>query len=89
MVNTILAKRVNHIVAKGDHPVWPKGSKSHGFSTMQVSQDVFRFVPLQDFTSLSDIDWNKSILEIDNQFSAKYHLSNEEIAFVESMIKPM
>ena len=32
MVNTILAKRVNHIVAKGDHPVWPKGSKSHGFS---------------------------------------------------------
>ena len=33
MVNTILAKRVNHIVAKGDHPVWPKGAKSHGFST--------------------------------------------------------
>ena len=33
MLNTILAKRVNHIVAKGDHPVWPKGSKSHGFST--------------------------------------------------------
>ncbi|KAB3663524.1 DEAD/DEAH box helicase, partial [Phocaeicola vulgatus] len=60
-----------------------------GRGTMQVSQDVFRFVPLQDFTSLSDIDWNKSILEIDNQFSAKYHLSNEEIAFVESMIKPM
>lgn len=33
MVNTILAKRVNHIVAKGDHSVWPKGSKSRGFST--------------------------------------------------------
>ena len=32
MVNTILAKRVNHIVAKGDNPVWPKGSKSRGFS---------------------------------------------------------
>lgn len=36
MVNTILAKRVNHIVAKGDHPVWPKGSKSHGFSNNEV-----------------------------------------------------
>ena len=35
MLNTILAKRVNHIVAKGDHPVWPKGSKSHGFSMTQ------------------------------------------------------
>ena len=32
MVNTILARRVNHIVAKGDNPVWPKGSKSRGFS---------------------------------------------------------
>ncbi len=32
MVNTILAKRVNHIVAKGDNPAWPKGSKSRGFS---------------------------------------------------------
>jgi len=32
VVNTILAKRVNHIVAKGDNPVWPKGSKSRGFS---------------------------------------------------------
>lgn len=60
-----------------------------GRGTMQVSQDVFRFVPLQDFTSLSDIDWNKSIPEIDNQLYAKYQLTNEEVAFVESMIKPM
>ena len=33
MVNAILAKRVNHIVTKGDNPAWPKGSKSRGFST--------------------------------------------------------
>ena len=33
MVNAILAKRVNHIVAKGGNPAWPKGSKSRGFST--------------------------------------------------------
>ena len=33
MVNTILARRVNHIVAKGSNPVWPKGSKSRGFSS--------------------------------------------------------
>lgn len=29
MLNTILAKRVNHIVAKGGNPVWPKGSGHH------------------------------------------------------------
>ena len=34
MVNAILAKRVNHIVTKGDNPAWPKGSKSRGFSTI-------------------------------------------------------
>ena len=33
MVNAILAKRVNHIVTKGDNPAWPKGSKSRGFSS--------------------------------------------------------
>ena len=27
-----MARRVNHIVAKGDNPAWPKGSKSRGFS---------------------------------------------------------
>jgi len=37
----------------------------------------------------SDIDWSKSIEEIDAQFYAKYNLSDEEIAFIESMIKPM
>lgn len=58
-----------------------------GRGTMQVSQDVFRFVPLQNFTSTSDIDWNKSITEIDNQLYAKYQLANEEIAFIKSLIK--
>lgn len=60
-----------------------------GRGTMQVSQDVFRFVPLQNFTSSSDIDWNKSVPEINNQLSAKYRLINEEISFIESMIKPV
>ena len=41
MVNTILAKRVNHIVAKGGNPVWPKGSKSRGFSNKTVFVDLF------------------------------------------------
>ena len=41
MVNTILAKMVNHIVAKGDSPAWPKGSKSRGFSSVYLFGDVF------------------------------------------------
>ena len=60
-----------------------------GKGTMQVSKEVFQFVPLQDFTSKSDIDWSKSIAEIDRQLYAKYNLTDDEIAFIEQMIKPM
>ncbi|MGM9847267.1 MAG: Eco57I restriction-modification methylase domain-containing protein [Muribaculaceae bacterium] len=60
-----------------------------GRGTMQVSQEVFRFVPLQDFTENSDIDWSKSVAEIDAQLYKKYNLSEDEISFIESMIKPM
>lgn len=57
--------------------------------TQDNSKEVWRFVPLQDFSEDSDIDWNKSVEEIDRQLYAKYGLSDEEIAFIESMIKPM
>jgi len=60
-----------------------------GRGTMQVSRDVFRFVPLQDFTPTSDIDWSKSVPEIDKQMYQKYKLTDEEIAFIEAIIKPM
>ncbi len=60
-----------------------------GKGTMQVSKEVFQFVPLQDFTAKSDIDWSKSVAEIDKQLYKKYGLSAEEIAFVEGMIKEM
>lgn len=58
-------------------------------ASMNISRGNFRFVPIQDFTEGSDIDWSKSVAEIDAQLYAKYNLSDEEIAFIESMIKPM
>ena len=57
--------------------------------TQDNSKNVWQFVPLQDFKENSDIDWNKSIPEIDQQLYKKYNLSEEEVAFIESMIKPM
>ena len=58
-------------------------------ATQHLSKEKFALVPNQDFTSNSDIDWSKSIEEIDAQLYAKYNLSKDEIAFIESMIKPM
>lgn len=57
--------------------------------TQNIVRDKFRFIPIQDFTVQSDIDWSKSVADIDAQLYAKYHLSDDEIAFIESMIKPM
>lgn len=52
-------------------------------------KDAFKFVPIQDFTNNSDIDWTKSIPEIDKQLYKKYDLTQDEINFIESKIKPM
>ena len=54
-----------------------------------ASRGVYEFVPLQDFTNSSDIDWTKTITEIDQQLYRKYKLTNDEVAFVESSVKPM
>ena len=50
---------------------------------------VWKYVPFQDFTEASEIDWSKSIPEIDQQLYAKYGLDPEEIAFIEAKVKPM
>ena len=62
-------------------------------SIAKASQDAtaktYRFVPIQNFDKNSDIDWSKSIQEIDKQLYVKYGLSKEEISFIEEKIKPM
>lgn len=58
-------------------------------TSINLSSEKFQFVPLQDFTSASDIDWNKTVAEIDMQLYVKYGLTEDEVTFIESMIKPM
>lgn len=60
-----------------------------GKGSMQVTQEVFSYVPLQNFTSKSDINWNLSIEDIDNQLYNKYSLTDDEIAFINGMIIPV
>lgn len=57
--------------------------------TQDNNKDVWKYVPFQDFSKNSKIDWTKSISEIDQQLYVKYNLTNEEIKFIEKMIKPM
>ena len=57
--------------------------------TQDNNKDVWANVPIQDFSNGSDIDWSKSVEEINAQLYVKYNLFDEEITFIESMIKPM
>ncbi|MEG3297074.1 Eco57I restriction-modification methylase domain-containing protein [Streptococcus suis] len=57
--------------------------------TQDNTRDKWSKVPLQDFTSSSDIDWSQSVAEIDAQLYKKYGLSQEEIDFIESKVKAM
>lgn len=62
---------------------------SIGKASQDATSKTYKFIPLQNFTADSDIDWNKTIKEIDSQLYKKYNLTNEEINFIESMIKSM
>jgi hypothetical protein len=58
-------------------------------TTHDTTPYKWKYVPLQDFTSQSDIDWSKSIPEIDKQLYDKYGLSPEERDFIETHVKEM
>ena len=58
-------------------------------ATQDNKKETWRFVPLQDFTAASDIDWTLSVAEIDQQLYRKYGLEAEEIAFIEEKVRAM
>lgn len=62
-------------------------------SILKTTQDItpyrWKYVPVQNFSDNSDIDWNKSIKEIDAQLYKKYGLLQEEINFIEANVKEM
>lgn len=57
--------------------------------TQDNPQRVWQSIPMQDFTPQSDIDWTKSIPDIDQQLYRKYGLTQDEIDFIESHVQPM
>ena len=52
-------------------------------TTQDAPKRVYGFVPMQDFTKRSDIDWNGPVSE---QLYEKYDLSPEEQEFIEKLI---
>lgn len=54
--------------------------------SQNLHQNVYKFVPVQNFTDNSDINWNMSIENIDQQLYNKYKLTSEEIDYIESKL---
>lgn len=53
------------------------------------SKETWKYVPLQNFKADSDVDWTVDVHAIDEQLYQKYHLSEDEINFIESHVKEM
>lgn len=57
--------------------------------TQAITPEKWKYVPLQDFTRSSDIDWSKSIAKIDEQLFDKYGLDEQERNFIRTKVKAM
>ena len=58
-------------------------------TSQDLSPEKFMFVPIQNFTAQSDINWDAPLADIDRQLYAKYNVEEAEIALIENTIKEM
>ena len=55
--------------------------------TQHTTQKVYQFIPLQDFTDDSDINWHSERSEVDKQLYEKYKFSPSEISYIENSVQ--
>ena len=55
-------------------------------SGQNLSNRIFKLVPMQDFTANSDINWNESLEKIDEQLYEKYKLTSDEIDHIDGAV---
>lgn len=53
------------------------------------TRETYRFVPMEDFSSESNINWSHDLDDIDNQLFEKYGLADAERAHIRNSIKTM
>lgn len=58
-------------------------------TTHHLTPETWRFVPQQDFSEESDLDWSLSVEEINAFLYKKYNLSDAEIRFINEKVQAM
>lgn len=63
----------------------------HGLAkaSFDATKSTYRFIPIQNFSKDSEIDWTLSSEEIDKKLYEMYQFNESEIIFIENKIKPM
>ena len=54
--------------------------------TQSAPSKTYKFVPLEILDESSNINWDKSISDIDQQLYKKYKLTKDEIEYIENKI---
>ena len=78
-----------HYLSKYMHSKFFRYLLSLAKTSQHGTRSTYRFIPIQDFTDNSDIDWSSSIVEVDKMLYKKYALTPEEITHIETKIKSM
>ena len=58
-------------------------------TTQDITPEKWTFVPQQDFSEASDIDWSLPVEEIDAFLYKKYKLTDAEICFIDEKVQAM
>ncbi|WP_461240117.1 Eco57I restriction-modification methylase domain-containing protein [Paucilactobacillus sp. N302-9] len=88
-VDLNLTENSAHNLAKYTKTKFVRYMHSLAKSSHDAARQTYRYVPIQDFSDESDIDWNDSVENIDQSLFKKYNLSNENIGIIISKIKSM
>ena len=58
-------------------------------SSQDAARQTYRYVPIQDFTNASDIDWGNDVQRLDQYLFRKYDLTEDDISTIIAKIKLM
>jgi superfamily II DNA or RNA helicase len=58
-------------------------------TTQDITPEKWQYVPLQNFTPMSDIDWTLTVDDIDEQLYTKYTLTADERDFIRREVRKM
>ena len=89
MLDALKSKRESDRCAKYFKTKFSRALLSIGTTSLMYSKDSFQFVPLFDYTDCKIINWDSNIQELNISLMNYFNLTEDEIAYIEQLIKPM